>query len=398
MIEIREAREEDRSSASKLLWKAFEATTSYEEAMKQGWLKRWNNPDDENWAYVAVDNGKVVANLSFFATSEDEQVIRGRPLRFAGVWAVATDAAYRRKGLVRKLFDASFPRMREEKAYLSILDPFYRPFYEKFGYAVAERRAKHVFNMNQIRVGDTRDDIVVREVDGPEAIKKCKSVERYMTRFGSRFFKHDNTYDWFIKNGHLHLLEDDSGPVGTIWFRYSQGSSGYDLTVDSTCYKSDDVFPYIIELVRNYAANAGKVTWRTDIDVPVRHYLSDIHKAESHMLGSMMMRVVDFEGYCRNIAIPKETTESVVVDLVDQQCPWNNGVYALEPSEGSLNVRKCDDEPEVKLNAYQLSEVISGITHPTLLRSLREIHCNEETAKNLEAIFAPDTFVSYIRF
>ncbi|MFX1262709.1 MAG: sterol carrier protein domain-containing protein, partial [Promethearchaeota archaeon] len=232
----------------------------------------------------------------------------------------------------------------------------------------------------------------------PEDVEKCKSVERYMARFGSRFFKHDNTYDWLTKNGHLHILEDDTGPVGTAWFRYTQGSSGYELTVDSTCYKSDDVFPSIVELVRNYAANAGKITWRTDTDVPVRHYLSDIHKAESHMLGSMMMRVVDFELYCRNIAIPNETIESVVVDLVDQQCPWNNGIFALEPNKGSLNARKCDDEPDVKLNAYQLSEVVSGITPPTLLRSLREIHCNDETAKKLEAIFEPDTFVSYIRF
>ncbi|MFW9968311.1 MAG: enhanced intracellular survival protein Eis [Candidatus Thorarchaeota archaeon] len=398
MSEIREACEEDRESASRLLWKAFEATTSYEDAIKQGWMKRWNNPKDDNWAYVAVDNGKVVSNLSFFATNEDEQVIRGRPLRFAGVWAVATDAAYRRKGLVRKLFDASFPRMREAKAYLSILDPFYRPFYEKFGYAVAERRAKHVFTSNQIRVGEKRHDIIVREVDGPEDVKKCKSVERYMARFGSRFFKHDNTYEWFIKNGQLHILEDDSGPVGTAWFRYTQGSSGYDLTVDSTCYKSDDVFPSIIELVRNHAANAGKITWRTDIETPVRHYLSDIHRAESHLLGSMMMRVIDFEGYCRNIAIPKETIESVVVELVDQQCPWNTGVYSLEPNDGSLEARKCDGDPEIGLSAYQLSEVISGITPPTLLRSLHEIQCSEETARKLNAIFAPDTFVSYIRF
>ncbi|MFX1262740.1 MAG: GNAT family N-acetyltransferase, partial [Promethearchaeota archaeon] len=107
MIRIREAREEDRESASKLLWKAFEATTNYEDAMAQGWMKRWNNPEKENWAFVAVDNGKVVANLSFFTTSEHEQIIRGRPLRFAGIWAVATDAAYRRKGLVTNLFDAS---------------------------------------------------------------------------------------------------------------------------------------------------------------------------------------------------------------------------------------------------------------------------------------------------
>jgi AICAR transformylase/IMP cyclohydrolase PurH len=47
MITIREAHEEDRESASKLLWKAFEATTSYEDAIKQGWMKRWNRTEHD---------------------------------------------------------------------------------------------------------------------------------------------------------------------------------------------------------------------------------------------------------------------------------------------------------------------------------------------------------------
>lgn len=59
MITIREAHEEDRESASKLLWKAFEATTSYEDAIKQGWMKRWNNPEtecDHSMEFMAYDS------------------------------------------------------------------------------------------------------------------------------------------------------------------------------------------------------------------------------------------------------------------------------------------------------------------------------------------------------
>ncbi|TFF91762.1 GNAT family N-acetyltransferase, partial [Candidatus Thorarchaeota archaeon] len=70
MLEIRQAREADRESAMRVLWKAFEATTDFQEMLKEEWVERWNRPDDDNWAYVAVHNDEVVANLSFFTTKE----------------------------------------------------------------------------------------------------------------------------------------------------------------------------------------------------------------------------------------------------------------------------------------------------------------------------------------
>ncbi|MFW9976426.1 MAG: enhanced intracellular survival protein Eis [Candidatus Thorarchaeota archaeon] len=400
MIEIREAREEDRESAIRILWKAFEATTNYEEYLKKEWIKRWNNSEKENYAYVAVDNGKVVSSLSFFTTSAHEQVIRGAPVRFAGVWAVTSDAAYRRKGLVRKLFDISFPRMREEKAPLSILDPFYKPLYEKFSYALAEKRARHVFTRDQIRAGKTREDITSREAKDPEDRETIQQIEKSMVRFGSRFFSSSESLDYAFKNGITHILEDKSGPVGCVWFNFTRGPplTLPELTVGMSRYMSDDVFPSIVELVRNYSANVSKITWWADTDAPVRHYFSDIHRAESYMLGSMMMRVIDFEGYCQSIKIPEETTEKVTIELSDDQCPWNNGVYTLVPDGGNLKAERGDSNPDISLNAFQLSEMIGGITPPTLLRSLQEIKCDAATARKLEDIFPADTFVSYVRF
>lgn len=397
MIEIREARETDRESAIRVLWKAFEATSSFEDIMKEDWIKRWNNPEKEDWAYVAMDNGKVVANLSFFATQEHQQVIRKRPVRFAGLWAVATDPAYRRKGLIRKLFDASFPRMREKEAYLSILDPFYRPFYEKFGYAIAEKRMKHVLKRDQIRVSPTNKDISVREAS-PQDTPLLREIERTMVRFGSRFFTDDQSWDQIFKNWHVHILEDSSVPVGSVCFRFSRADSGYKITAGLTRYKRDDVFPSIVELVRNYATNASELTWYTDVDAPVRHFFSDVYATQSYLIGSMMMRVVDLEGYCRSIAVPEVADESVVIKLNDEQCPWNTGTYRLVPSGGSLEAQRGDAEPDVVLSPFQLSEVISGITPPVMLRAIGEVKCEEETARKLEAIFSQDTFVSYVRF
>ncbi|MFX1482254.1 MAG: enhanced intracellular survival protein Eis [Promethearchaeota archaeon] len=401
MIEIREGREEDRASVARVLWKAFEVTRDFEDILKEDWIsKRWNNQEEKSIAYVAVDDGKVVANISFFITSEEEQLIRGAPVRFSGVWGVATDGAYRRKGLIRKLFDISFPRMHEEGVSLSILDPFYRPFYEKFSYALAEKRVKHIFTRDQIRFGNARDDISVREAKDPQDREVIYQIERTMTRFGSRFFAGDATLEYHMKNGFMHILEDKKGPVGCVWFNFTKPQSNQpnELAVSITRYTSDDVFPSIVELVRNYAANVSKITWWTDAEVPVRHYFTDIYRTESHLIGSMMMRVIDFEQYCKSIRIPEATDGIVTVELNDDQCPWNTGVYDLVADNGNLRAEETDSKPDISLTAFQLSELIGGLTSPSLLRSLHEISCDAETARKLDGMFPEDTFVSYIRF
>jgi len=397
MVELREAREEDRESVIRVLWRAFEASENFEDAQKQDWLKNWHQPQRRDWAYVAVDTGKVVSNLCFFINDDD--VIRGNPVMFGGVWAVATEPQYRRRGLVKGLFDLSFEKMHNEGAVLSILDPFYRPFYEQFGYALAEKRAKHVFTRQQLKYVKGPTDITSYEAMDSKDIEKAKKVERSMARFGSRFFMFERNWRDILKRGNLHILERDSEPVGTVRFTFQKASSGdaFDMQVGLTRYTTDDVFPSILELVYNYIPNVQTITWWTDAEVPLRHFFLD-HNAETFQIGSMMMRVIDLEGYCKSIRIPEQTNEEVTIELRDSQCPWNSGVYTLSPTNGNLTAERVNRTPDIILSEFQLSEIISGVSPATQLRAFREIECGAEIATQLEAIFPADTFVSYLRF
>ncbi len=65
MIQFREGREEDSPSLARVLWKAFEANRTLEDVEKESWLTKWNQPQDNDWAYVAVDGDKVVMLLGF---------------------------------------------------------------------------------------------------------------------------------------------------------------------------------------------------------------------------------------------------------------------------------------------------------------------------------------------
>ncbi|MHA1943458.1 MAG: GNAT family N-acetyltransferase, partial [Candidatus Thorarchaeota archaeon] len=126
MYDIREARNEDRDSAIRLLWKAHEVTSDLDEIRKKHWVQNWHSPETRDWSYVATEGKEVVANVSFFENKSN--IIRGKSVPFSSVWGVATLPQHRRKGLIRKLFIESFKSMREKGISLSILAPFYKTY------------------------------------------------------------------------------------------------------------------------------------------------------------------------------------------------------------------------------------------------------------------------------
>jgi predicted acetyltransferase len=112
----------------------------------------------------------------------------------------------------------------------------------------------------------------------------------------------------------------------------------------------------------------------------------------------MMMRVINFQGYCESISVPETATDVVVIKLNDRNCQWNTGTYRLMPCDGRLQVETCVDVPDIELTDLQLSRVVAGQVPPTALREFGEIDCSPDIAKRIEAIFPKENFVSYLRF
>jgi len=402
MYKIRKAREEDRDSVVQVLSKALGPLETFREEWVESWRQYWNRPEYEDWAYVATYNGRVVANLSFAANDKFNN-IRGNPVRFGAVWAVGTELEHRRKGLLKGLFNKAFPRMREKGIVLSILDP--SPYfgaqiaYEKCGYALAENRVRHVFSPDALRLTRGNQDITVRELDDPDECRKISELELSMCRYGSRVFSWPTMFVQEIKSGHFYILEQGSTPVGCVKFSFRSDDDGT-LSVSMTYFGSNDVLPSIIELIVKNAEKVQRVEWNCDPQIPVRYYFHTIHRLKTHLTGTMMMRVIDFEGYCRSIQVPEKVEEEIILGLTDTQCPWNQGVYKLNSFKGVLNTERIDENSnvEITLDPFQLSQVISGLIPPGVLQELGIISCSLKTAKKLDAIFPADSFMSYFRF
>jgi predicted acetyltransferase len=397
MFQVREATEDDREGALRVLWKAFEAYRDFEEMKKDDWTEYWNRPEDEDWAYVALQDGKVRACLSFFAS--ERNIIRGTPLKFGGVWGVGTEPQYRKQGMIAALVAESFSRMHKEGVVLSILDPFFPPFYEKFGYAQAESRVVHTFKHDNLRDVKGPDDISTRIVDDVGEAMKLLNLQESMARFGSRAFYLQKSLEKMIAKGHYHILERNGIPVGAIKFWFKKVADWeFNLEINPTSYTSIDVLPSIMELVAKYSSNAREVRWYCEPEIPITYFMKDPEDAPVASSGRMMMRVIDFEEYCSSIRVPSQATESIVIELDDQDCNWNVGTYRISPMEGELEAERVNSEADVVLNSLNLSRVLSGRSPATMLRGIGQIECSKETAVNLEALFPNESFVSYQRF
>jgi predicted acetyltransferase len=291
--------------------------------------------------------------------------------------------------------------MREKGISLSILAPFYKAYYERFGYSLAEHRVKHEFPRTLLRLVKSDERVTNRELTNISEAKTAQEMERSMSRFGSRNFHTKSTLERMITGNHFHLFERNYEPVGTVKFNFWKVKDGVlDIGVSSVTYTSIDVFPSIVELVSHYATNATTIKWFCDPQIPVRYYMDDLQDWTTVDWSGMMMRIIDIEGYGASIRVPEHATESVILKLDDEMCPWNQGTYKLIPISGSLEVEHLDDsiEPDVSVNSLGLSEIIGGLYPATILRGLGRINCSTVVANNLESIFPADSFVSYQRF
>ncbi|MFX0015524.1 MAG: GNAT family N-acetyltransferase [Promethearchaeota archaeon] len=400
MYKIRKGEERDRHAVVEMLSRALGELETFEDYWIDSWREYWNRPENDDYAYVATYNDHVVANLAFFV-NDGFNCIRGGGLKFGGIWAVGTEEAHRRKGLLTQLFSESFPAMKEKGVVLSILDP--SPYhgaqlaYEKSGYTLAEKRVKYIFHPSTLRLTKSAQNIIFRKLEDSSDYRKISELELSMSRYGSRVFTWPLIFQRQIDSGQFYVFDSGGKIIACIRITLSKENV---LNISSAYFTSLDVFPTLINFIKQKSSGLERIEWVCDPQIPIWNYLQNISRVNIQNKGTMMMRIVDFSGYCDSIRVADEVEDEVILRLVDDQCPWNEGIYRLNSSEGKLVAEKIDirKDYDIELLPLQLSQITCGLTSSMILRELGEISCSLETAKKLDSMFPADYFLSYFRF
>ena len=89
---------------------------------------------DPEQVYVVEEDGEIRAAAAVLPL---EVFFEGRTVPMGGIAAVATHAAYRRRGYAGELMQAALRGMRERNVHLSMLHPFAHSYYRRYGWELA---------------------------------------------------------------------------------------------------------------------------------------------------------------------------------------------------------------------------------------------------------------------
>ncbi len=121
-MKLRGYREEDRGAVARVAATALGGSVEY-------WEEEYYDPEknprlDPEQVYVIEEYGEVRATAAVLPL---EVFLEGRIVPMGGIAAVATHAAYRRRGYAGELMQAALRGMRERNVHLSMLHPSLTP-------------------------------------------------------------------------------------------------------------------------------------------------------------------------------------------------------------------------------------------------------------------------------
>jgi predicted acetyltransferase len=128
-----------------------------------------------------------------------------------------------------------------------------------------------------------------------------------------------------------------------------------------------------------------KVAWRTALDEPVYEIFDDPLPDQRTAGWNHLIRVVDLE---KAFALrPCYERGEVVLEVVDQGCPWNAGSWRVGSDGGRFAAERCDDKPAMSLDINALAQMFTGYRRPSELARIGRAELVAEDGEALDRLF-----------
>jgi predicted acetyltransferase len=362
------------------------------------WTERWLKVFELERMHAAVeDDGSIVGGagvLGFRMT-----VPGGVQLPTAGVTVVGVLPTHRRRGVLRSMMRTQLDDVHERGEPIAALWASEETIYGRYGYGLASLNVQFDVDKSFSAFRPGVDTVGrVRLVDFDAAAQQLPPVYDAMQRVTPGMYERSETWwrnrqlvdpeDFRFGGGpkHIAVLEVDGEPQAYAIYRLhvAFGDLGPETklrtieVIATTPAATASIWRYLLDVDWMKTVSAGL----QPVDHPLRPLLARPSLAKPTISDGLWVRLVDVEAALSGRGYRGEG--SVVLDVRDRFCTWNEGRWRLAGGEA---VRTSEDA-DIALDVSDLGSVyLGGFTFRDLQRAGRLDELTEGAVYLADAIF-----------
>lgn len=300
------------------------------------------------------------------------QCVRGEIKKMGGISHVATFPEYRLNGYMKVLIKAAFIDMKEKRQCVSTLHPFNESFYEKLGYVgtndnllvKASLDGFSHYLKSESNMGTGWEEQRRRAVDVQREFESFKLQLDLFENHGLVFLNKMSVEYW--KEDHedvivVFIKKNDEVMAAAKYIKMGYGENGKIFVCEMYWRNIESRFM----LFRYFAKHKEQLSY-IELRVPYGANFFEWIKDSSRPFEikgnnrAWMARIIDVVEAINDIRVNLE--DEITIEIKDESCEWNNGIYRIQTVNNKLKTMKCYGiQPNVKMDIKGLTALLYGV-------------------------------------
>ncbi|MBQ7486402.1 MAG: GNAT family N-acetyltransferase [Clostridia bacterium] len=390
-LKMRKLTTDDTAQYNALLRYAFQVTDS--ELASIGWnqkdMERSKKPvlkKTESFGYF--DGDKLASQISIYPMQVN---IYGKMYKMGGVTGVATYPEYSQHGLMSNLIKQALQNMRDNHQSISMLYPYFIPYYRKKGWEIVTDIMTYTIKDTQLPKRRRTEGMVERVTTDSEEIR---IIHDQFTAMRHGALKR-NSLEW---EEYWRWEADDV--LVAVYYNVQEEPTGYLVyyisndvfRIKEFVYINEEAYHGLWNYISAHFSMIEKVVGKNYTNEPMAFLLED-SEIKEEIKPYMMARIVDFEAFIEKFPFDIISIYDDLHFIIDDpvmEC--NNGDFTLRwDGNGETIIERGGTRGRtVRCNIQTLTTMFFGYRRPTYLRRIERLQADDEAVRILEDILPID--------
>jgi predicted acetyltransferase len=362
-------------------------------------MQRWVDQLGLDRMHAALSDGEIVGGAAAFTF---DMTVPGGDVPTAGVSVVGVSPTHRRRGILRSLMRAQLDDVRERGEPMAALWASEEPIYGRFGYGLAGFCGEITLPHEYTAFAQPSElEGALRFLEPNEVLEAIPPVfERIRSDWPGMFsrnrlwWEHREVEDpeerrdgagpkrWIV-------YEQDGSIEGFAVYRHKPGwelgSTIAELRVLEALGSSPQAMRDLWSFLLAIDWKATVKSWLLPPDHPLFLLLASPRRLRYRLGDSLWVRLVDLGAALSSRRYSSD--ESIVFEVADDFCPWNEGRWKLEGGAAE----RTREQPDLRLPVQSLgSALLGGVQLGALARAGRVDELREGALARADGLFRWD--------